>query len=303
MKAIMYHYVRPHTDYVNNKSVLPLDVFRWQLDFFSKSGAIIQPSEMFAPGFHPEPNQYLLTFDDGLIDHYTYVFPELQQRGLSGLFFLNGKNYKEERLLNVHRLHYLLANTPASDLEAACLKLLDKYPIIPTYKERFESSVYEGLQQEEIISDIKARLNFFVTPQDQDSILEELLHQFGFEEQAIMPHFYLNQHQASEMQQAGMYFGAHGYSHYVLSNLTPTAQQADIDQSIDFLLGWLPKNQPLSFCYPYGYHNSYDQFCTSYLQQKTACAFAVENRPLNETDWNNNRWALPRIDCNRFLPD
>ncbi|QGW28773.1 polysaccharide deacetylase family protein [Phnomibacter ginsenosidimutans] len=303
MKVIMYHYVRPHTDFANNKSVLPLDVFNWQLDFFSKTGSIIHPADLFVPDFQPEPHQYLLTFDDGLIDHYTHVFPALQQRGLSGLFFLNGKNFVENRLLNVHRLHYLLANCPAKTLETACLNLMEKYPLVPAYKQRFEASVYEGLQQEEIISDIKARLNFFVTPQDQDSILEQLLHQFGFDEKPIMQQFYLNQSQASDMQQAGMYFGAHGYSHYVMSNLPVAKQQSDIDQSIHFLQQWLPAHQPLSFCYPYGYHNSYDEFCTSYLQQQTACAFAVENRPLSEADWTNNRWALPRIDCNRFLPD
>lgn len=304
MKVIMYHYVRPHTDYANNKSVLPLDVFRWQLDFFTQSGRIIHPSELFTPGFQPEPNQYLLTFDDGLIDHYTYVFPELQQRGLSGLFFLNGKNFAEQRLLNVHRLHFLVMQKDWRRLTPLVNALLQGDNIISVYRSKFEANVYENLQQEEILTDIKAKLNFYLSYAHQDEVMHSLLEYFDIEEKTVAASFYLQQNNAAAMQESGMYFGAHGYSHYVLSNLPAAEQHAELKASLQFVTDWLPAQQPPVFCYPYGYKNSYDQNslqCLASLQ--VPIAFGVENRQVTLHDWQHHRLALPRLDCNRFLPD
>ena len=56
----------------------------------------------------------LLTFDDGFIDHYEYVFPVLRSRGLGGIFFLVGSTLGDRPMLaNVHKTHFLLSRLGA----------------------------------------------------------------------------------------------------------------------------------------------------------------------------------------------
>jgi hypothetical protein len=52
----------------------------------------------------------LLTFDDGLIDHYRTVFPILRAKGLRGIFFVSrASNSPAPRVLNVQKVQLLLA--------------------------------------------------------------------------------------------------------------------------------------------------------------------------------------------------
>ena len=53
------------------------------------------------------PNM-LLTFDDGLSDHYQYVLPELRRRGLWGIFYIPAGPYQSGRMLDVHCIHLLI---------------------------------------------------------------------------------------------------------------------------------------------------------------------------------------------------
>ena len=62
----------------------------------------------------------LLTFDDGYIDHFTYVFPVLKEYKMQGSFFVPGKTFTENCLLDVNKIHYLLASAP---IEVLCEEL------------------------------------------------------------------------------------------------------------------------------------------------------------------------------------
>ena len=54
------------------------------------------------------PQGVLLTFDDGLADHYEHVLPLLVERGLFGFFYICTAPYATGRLLDVHRIHLYL---------------------------------------------------------------------------------------------------------------------------------------------------------------------------------------------------
>ena len=43
------------------------------------------------------------TFDDGLIEHYTLVVPELEKRGFRGTFFINGSKVNEDNAEEINR--------------------------------------------------------------------------------------------------------------------------------------------------------------------------------------------------------
>ena len=72
MKVIMYHYVRPIDNTLEgNLRHLTVDQVNKQLEYFQKKFGFLNPEE-FKHNFENKikSNKVILTFDDGLIDHY-----------------------------------------------------------------------------------------------------------------------------------------------------------------------------------------------------------------------------------------
>ena len=100
----MYHYVRPSNKKNGNLRYLDKDHFQVQLDFFEKNYGFLSQEE-FMYNFKNKiiTKKVLLTFDDGLKDHYNYVFPILKERNISEL---NSKNEVFQLLLNCSKMPF-----------------------------------------------------------------------------------------------------------------------------------------------------------------------------------------------------
>ena len=109
MKAVMYHYVRADSPDFPHFRHLHTDDFKAQLDYFEKEYGFVK-KDAFLNAFlgGPLPSGMVLTFDDGLADHYVTVFPELQKRGLWGIFYVPTDPHMSGKMLSVHRTHLLL---------------------------------------------------------------------------------------------------------------------------------------------------------------------------------------------------
>jgi hypothetical protein len=112
---VMYHYVRElaSSRYPEIKG-LELSLFREQLTYIQRHYQVIAAIELMDAArdgrmnLLPD-NSLLLTFDDGLADHYKYVFPLLQHLRLQGSFFPPAMPIQEEKVLDVHKVHFILA--------------------------------------------------------------------------------------------------------------------------------------------------------------------------------------------------
>ena len=56
----------------------------------------------------PKKKSLLLTFDDGYIDHYEYVFPLLKKNNLSGIFYPPVQVITNNKVLDVNKIHFVL---------------------------------------------------------------------------------------------------------------------------------------------------------------------------------------------------
>ena len=129
---IKYHYVR---DLKNSRypEIKGLDtaLFCEQLDFFERHFQFItceQLLEAISGNIDDLPeNSVLLTFDDGYQDHFSNVFPILLQRRIQGFFSMPGKILKEHKLLDVNRIHFILATTKIEQLMKMIFERLDYY--------------------------------------------------------------------------------------------------------------------------------------------------------------------------------
>ncbi len=95
MKIIMYHYVRNYNKNQKYFHFIDKKKFISQIDKYSNK---IVNNEKQIIG---TTDKILLTFDDGLKDHY-FVAKELKKRNLTGIFFIPSLPYENGKILNVH---------------------------------------------------------------------------------------------------------------------------------------------------------------------------------------------------------
>ena len=120
LTIVMYHYVRPikKSSYPLIKG-LEMDAFRMQLSYLEKNYKIITMESLIRlakKNISLPDNSCLLTFDDGYKDHYVHVFPELKKRNLQGSFFPTAKAVVEGTVLDVNKIHFIIAKQPNIDL-------------------------------------------------------------------------------------------------------------------------------------------------------------------------------------------
>ena len=128
---VMYHYVRDlqYSRYPNIKG-LDIRFFREQLEFLIKNYTIIRMEDLIGAynGVNDLPNNAaLLTFDDGYLDHYTNVFPLLEKLGVQGSFFFTCMALYHEAILDVNKIHLILASTDVKLIYKSLLGRLDYY--------------------------------------------------------------------------------------------------------------------------------------------------------------------------------
>lgn len=109
----MYHYVKESAKGFPFFRYLSLKNFKKQLDFFEKNYGFVRFDEFCLLKKEPDffshlKGKILLTFDDGLKEHFSLVFPELKRRGIFGIFFIPTLVLERKRALAVHTVHYLL---------------------------------------------------------------------------------------------------------------------------------------------------------------------------------------------------
>ena len=116
----MYHYTRDltHSRYPQIKG-LARSLFEMQLKFFKNNFNVVRMEDVIKAVQNdvelPE-NALLLTFDDGHIDNFTVAFPLLKKYGIQGSFFIPGKTFTENILLDVNKIHFILASAKIDEL-------------------------------------------------------------------------------------------------------------------------------------------------------------------------------------------
>ncbi|MBU4277670.1 MAG: polysaccharide deacetylase family protein [Proteobacteria bacterium] len=300
MLAVMYHYVRPREKHLKYSHFLEMDEFRSQLDTLqAEQGAVSQEDFLrIVDGRMEIPEKgFLLTFDDGLKDHYRYVLPELVHRGLWGMFFVPSGQYRSQRMLNVHGLHYLLGNFGGEQVHRHLEGILTAQDIVQEYLERYKENMYVLKGQDDDEIKVKRLINYFVRKDRQDEIMDRLADSLG-QSLGMVQEYYLTAEEIAEMDRCGMLMGGHGKTHAILSQLSPEQQEQEIVDSYEFLSDIVGQGRPRTFCYPHGQPYTFTEE-TKGILRKHGCrlSFAVGNRPVEQDDIASGSLALPRYNC------
>ncbi len=290
----MYHYVRPDEEnsllYLNKLSV---DDFKRHLDYLMESTRVLQPDE-FVCGL--EGNGFpagcsLLTFDDGLSDHYHWVLPELQGRGLKGIFFIPIQPLKEYRLLYTHKIHYLYGTKGYHWLSR---EFKERLPVqkksIFTHPNAEQAYPYDNGE----IAGFKYGINYLLPKNITESVIDKILAE-NFDEKQIAEGFYLNLEQLLSMQSAGMTIGLHGFSHRPFSILSDDELSAELKSCVSFFEQHLGMKGDFLLSYPFGDQDSVVEDNIEILKR-----FDVKYAFFTEKTENQSCHHLSRADCNEL---
>lgn len=300
MKAIMYHYVRPEDKNYPYFTFLHINDFKKQLDYFQDNFTIIHPSEI-KQKIGNVANAMVLTFDDGVKDHYQYVLPELQKRNISGVFYISTGVHKTKKLLDVHRLHILLGKYGGKVIYNHLLTLVSNDMLTDENREEFRVLTYKTQENDDATLAVKRMMNYFISYSFREAIMDELMLNFFEDEAAIYSNYYLSTDEIKKMHDAGMVIGSHTVNHPLMSKLPTESQLFEINESFNFLEQATGGLSFKTFCYPYGGFHSFTA-TTEELLQAANCAYSfnVEQRDITLNDLTIRPQALPRYDCNYF---
>jgi peptidoglycan/xylan/chitin deacetylase (PgdA/CDA1 family) len=255
LTVMMYHYIRDPGDHAEQGSGIPgmsVQAFEAQLDSLSKQHTFITWPDMRSSLQENKPlppSACLLTFDDGLCDHYINVFEILRHRNLSGLFFVLDR-FEEHGLVLAHKIHFLLAKLHLPGLRKALWERLD-----PLQRKRF-SHVEHHYQLQHSHTTMDGEINVLKAVLQRDfsseinTLLSDLFDIYIGSENEAAQNYYLNLEQIHEMHAAGMHFGGHSRNHPWFDWIDLETRTAEIKASA----AWLRQieHAPWAFAYPYG---------------------------------------------------
>ncbi len=298
----MYHYVRPTDPELPYFRYLHLEDFILQLDYFAEQYGYLSQSEFLQSLESGEPRSgLLLTFDDALSDHFHYVWPCLQARGLWGIFYIPTGIFRTRKLLDVHRIHILLGKYGGKEILAALMRVISEDMLSHAHIEEFRTMTYPLQQNDDYTNIVKRTLNYLISYEHREAVLDQLMFRFFPEEIKLASQFYMKMEEIRQLQAGGMIIGSHTVNHPVLSKLSEDEQEKEIVDSFAFLEQLSGKSTLRTFCYPYGDSFSFTATTVRLLEEShCALAFKVEPRDIASQDLQLGIQALPRYDCNLF---
>ena len=302
MKIIMYHYVQEFEKVLPNFRFLDIRNFKKQLDFFEENFGFISREDwneiLFKRKIGRHQGKVLLTFDDAVKCHFKYVFPELKKRGLWGIFYIPTKPFKENKLLDVHRIHLLCGAFNGKDLLGILLNNI-KDEMIPDRKiKQFKEKTYVSQDNFSGVSEFKRILNYYVSYKFREELIDQVSREFGY--LFDVSKFYVSKENLKLMSKDGNLIGSHTVNHPVMSKLNRKEQLFEIKDSFLFLKN-LEISSEKTYCHPYGGFHTFNETTIELLcKENVMYSFNVESRDLNEKDLVNSRQFLPRYDCNEF---
>ena len=301
MRAFMYHYVRPPDPEFPYFRHLEFDAFREQLDLLGQRHHWVSARELVdaVRTGGPVKDGVVLTFDDGFSDHFRYVFPELVERDIAGIFYVPTRPLVEGILLDVHRIHLLLGRNSGQSVFEWLQGFIRDEMLSHKHVKEFFTAPYRFHTNDEWAVEVKRTLNYLMDDAVKPQVMEALVKKFLPDESDFAPNFYLNADQVREMHEAGMIIGSHTVNHPCMSKLTTVEQEREIQESFAFLEQLLGPRSIKTFCYPYGGSHTFTKE-TEQLLQDADClfSFSVDYRDITVEDLRTRPQSLPRYDCN-----
>lgn len=308
VKAILYHYVRgPDARFHRPGGIRRLEPesFRRQLDHLQEHLRFPDASELveiLSGRRSPPERSAVLTFDDGLRDHYEVVFPELAARSLSAIFYVPTAPLSHGQILPVHAIHHLLGAVDADTVVQDAMRWIDAHRDMLRAEHRDEYLYRHRGAVPQPVGALKRLINGrrFLRTEARRALVGVLLerHLPDLDPATI----YLSRENIKEMAAHGMIMGAHSIWHDSLCELDIEEQREEIVGSLS-LMEELCGSPVRTFAFPYGGFDSFDGRAVDLLLEAgVGWCFSVDPQDVTSDHLGSPRARqfLPRYDCTSF---
>ncbi len=297
LTIVMYHYIRDAeaTDFPKIHA-LGVGEFCRQIEKLLVTYHIVSPEQVadYILGDEPLPeNSCVLSFDDGLKDHYINAFPLLVRYNISGWFFpitstLDGV------VADVNKLQFILAKLDTKTIVNEFHNFTNEY----APESKIDFSIDDKVKKDAryrfddvLTANLKTTIQ--IMPNDlRARFLYNMFTKFIGNEKKFSHDLYLSIKEIKEMSKMGQVFGSHTHTHPRLDQLSLPKQEEELaysSETIKSILGKAPK----TLSYPYGRYNKITLELLSRLGYNLCLG--------TEVGVNNgifNRWSLKRINAN-----
>lgn len=253
---VNYHYIRERSQY-KYPGIHPISLrdLMDQIKLVESKYQFAKPEQVigFLSGSPTlEKPSVFLTFDDGLIEHWTVVADVLESRNIRAAFFVASRPFLNHEPLTVHKIHWLRATTEPRNYEEEFLQYLPEQMgerhRIPMYR---DAAVKTYVYDDEKTACIKYLMNFLLQPGLVDQITTEMIRNRGMAPRTFCEQTYITEEQIKGLISRGHVIGAHGHTHVPFTGLTKDELAEELRTNIAFLkkvtgidIEWLS--------YPYG---------------------------------------------------
>jgi len=240
--TLCYHYIRDDFSEQSFPRILGISQIEFEkhIEMFSKNFKLISPSDALSfsydnYNFKENETGLLLTFDDGLSDHYLAA-KILAKQGIKAIFFIPTCILKDELPANPIIIHYCIAKFGLSTFLNFLKSSLEKnFKDFNKFNEKFS---YVDGNYDEVIQKIKYFFKYELDEKLSRLILLDIYeNMFHNEFPNAMEIMHLTKNQVSEMIEMGHSIGTHTHSHISIgsSNLKVNELNFEIIQPKNYL--------------------------------------------------------------------
>lgn len=198
------------------------------LAFLTKNYQPINPKDLLDKN-DSFKNNFLITFDDGLQEVYTVIYPLLKKNNLKAIFFINPNFIDNKEGLYKHYISIIISHLKSKHFNKETLEKISEMLLFTFDSEDdfIKKLIGTKFSEKEKINQVLILLGINI-----NNYLNE-----------YKP--YITKEQIQEMIDEGFYFGGHTMSHPPLNQLTHEEQKKEIIDSID----WLKKNFNINYSF------------------------------------------------------
>lgn len=308
VKIITYHYVRDVEggDFPCIKAISVED-FKRQIEWISKNGEVISQQQLigaYEGNVELAENSYLLTFDDGYIEHALNVMPVLEEYGMSGVFFLPIKAVVERDVLNVNKIQFILGR--GDSVKGVIYKIftgLIKYRgghDLKSDEEYWEECALPGRFDGPDVKFVKNMLQVELPEIVRENITNDLFEEYvSADQREFADKLYLKAEDAMHMKEKGMKIESHGYDHVWLGEMSKEEQERDIKKAVEQFGALGIDKDNWTMCYPYGSYNK----DTDGVLKSFSCRAAYTTQGGVTQIKKTNRYQINRMDTTELMTE
>ena len=288
----MYHDIRDlNNTYfktrLKSKSFLNIKQFQNQLKYIKQNYIVINPIDLLnITDFNK--NYAILTFDDGLLDHYNITSILLDHK-ITGTFFIPSNAVKDRVVIKSHKIQFILSVANEKEIVKKIFKELNIKNQEQIWNAYSISKWKNNWWSKEMVFVTNILRNHKLGSIITDKLFKELITNDEYE---FSSELYLSEKHLKEMNQYGMKIGGHGHISEALPNLD---QEIDIFKSFEYIKQFTNSN--LTFSYPNGLYNNK----TLDIMKKYNYNFGFTTKIDNITQ-NTDLLQIPRYDAPQTLP-